>query len=738
MLIAPLGAMLLSGCDVEPPEFSSIKVTDQHPEPRDQIVVRRVATPEENAMLVVLDEEEGAAIGVEPVGAGTKEYVVIQLDREPTVGANLTLKLVVDAGKEGVYEPDNDEVIKNPRSGEAVASTIEIIEVEPKLRISKQDVASFTTVTVAEVASPGPGWVVVHEDDDGAPGKVIGKILVGSGHSEGVAVPLERDIESGEVLFAMLHYDRGSIGEFDDADIPVVDAQGDPVMSQFNPAATINAYFGRTVEIIASVLFWSPSSLFADEDGKVPEWATFLSFPFIVVWLFFGAVFLTIRMGFINVRLFKHAINVVRGKFDDPEAEGEVSHFQALTSALSATVGLGNIAGVAIAVSLGGPGATFWMIIVGLFGMTAKFTECSLAQMYRRVHPDGKVTGGAMMYLSEGLKKRNMATLGKVLAVLFVILCVGGSFGGGNAFQINQSLNVLSSNVDFFAEHKYVYGLIMVGAVGVVIIGGIKRIASMAEKIVPTMCAVYILACLYILLSNASLVPDAFALIVKQAFAPRALYGGFIGVLVTGITRAAFSNEAGIGSAAIAHSAAKTKYAVREGIVALLEPFIDTVVVCTMTALVIVITGAYNVTDPAYTDLITSKQGAALTSAAMGSAISWFPWVLTIATVLFAYSTMISWSYYGERCWTWLFGEKSSLLYKILFLVFTFLGSIVTSTNVLDLSDLMILGMSFPNILGLYILHGEVKERLGAYMKRLKSGEMAEEAERAQAAAAKG
>lgn len=442
--------------------------------------------------------------------------------------------------------------------------------------------------------------------------------------------------------------------------------------------------------------------------------------PFVALWLFIGAVFFTLRMGFINFRAFWHAIEVTRGRFDNPNDEGEVSHFQALASALSATVGLGNIAGVAIAVAVGGPGAVFWLIIAGLLGMSSKFVECTLGQKYRERRPDGSVLGGPIQYLSKGLAERNMGGLGKVLAVMFAILCVGGSLGGGNTFQVNQSLGVLKEQVPLFAEHGWLYGLLMVIAVGVVIVGGIRRIAGTAEKIVPLMCGVYVLACLYILWNNLGSVPEAFGRIVGEAFTPAAGYGGFLGVLVTGIRRAAFSNEAGVGSAAIAHSAARTEYPVREGIVALLEPFIDTVIVCTMTGLVIVVTGAFE--NPDNFELIASSNGAALTARAMASEISWFPYVLMVAVVLFAYSTMISWSYYGERCWVWMFGDGSSKYYKALFLLFVFLGSVVTSTNILNFGDYMILSMAFPNILGVFILSGSVKKDLDEYMGNLKAG----------------
>ena len=472
----------------------------------------------------------------------------------------------------------------------------------------------------------------------------------------------------------------------------------------------VDAIFGKyLVGPIATVFFW-----------EIPV----LKMPLVVFWLLFGATFFTIRMGFVNVRMFRHAIDLVAGKYDDETSEGEVTHFQALSAALSATVGLGNIAGVAIAVAQGGPGATFWMILVGLIGMSAKFTECTLGQAYRKKRADGRIMGGAMYYLSDGLSELGMRPLGKVLAVLFCILCIGGSFGGGNAFQVSQSMSQVQTVVPFLADKGWVYGLLMSCAVGVVIIGGIQRIATVAEKIVPLMCSVYVLACLYILVLNAGAIPGAVSAIIDGAFNPDAIEGGFIGVLVIGVKRAVFSNEAGVGSAAIAHAAAKVKHPVEEGIVALLEPFIDTVVICTMTALVIVITGAWNDPDAAFVAAREAKQGGALTSLAMTSVIPWFKYVLSAAVFLFAFSTMISWSYYGERCWAWLFGDKSSMVYRLLFLVFAFLGSIVTAGNVLEFSDLMMLGMAFPNILGVLLLSGKVRAMLNEYTGMLESGEI--------------
>jgi AGCS family alanine or glycine:cation symporter len=502
-------------------------------------------------------------------------------------------------------------------------------------------------------------------------------------------------------------------------------AQDAPVQLAFQATDSAPAPSGlmdRADGAMGVVNGWIGTVLFFDlifwDNGQENENAL----PFIVLWLVIGAVFMTLRMGFINIRGFKHAILVTSGKYTDPNEPGDVSHFQALTTALSATVGLGNIAGVAIAVSVGGPGATFWMIVAGLFGMTLKMTECTLGQMYRDVRSEGRgVLGGPVQYLSKGFAEKGMGGVGKFLAVLFAFLCIGGSLGGGNSFQVNQSMNAMQETVPFLADSPWVYGLIMTILVGIVIVGGIRRIANVADKIVPIMAIVYVTGCLIVILSNLSQVAPAISQIFAQAFTPEAGYGGFIGVLVTGFRRAAFSNEAGAGSAAIAHSAAKTQYPVREGIVALLEPFIDTVVICTMTALVINITGAYN--NPEYASLVAANQGAALTSRAFGEHISWFPFVLSAAVFLFAYSTMISWSYYGERCSVWLFGDGASKYFKGLFLVFTFLGSIITATNILDFGDLMILGMALPNLLGVYLLHGKVREALGTYWQKYKAGE---------------
>ena len=456
--------------------------------------------------------------------------------------------------------------------------------------------------------------------------------------------------------------------------------------------------------------------------------------PFVIYLLVGSAIFFTLYFGFPNIKYFMTSIRVVSGKYDEVEKDessskdGEVSHFQALTTAVSGTVGNGNIAGVALAIALGGPGATFWMIVCGLMGMSLKFVECTLGVHYRDVDENGVVYGGPMYYLTKGLKEKGFATLGKISAVFFAIFCIGGSFGGGNAAQANQAALVLKDLLGFESTFAgAVIGIILAIVVGVIIIGGIKRIASVTEKIVPFMALLYIVACLYILIVNFSFLDDAIALIVKEAFNPTAIgVGGIIGVLMVGFRRAAFSNEAGVGSASIAHSAVKTNYAASEGLVALLEPFIDTVVICTLTALVIITfnsTGvfAYGGEGGVMIDGVM-YEGAGITSKAFAEYIPYSDVFLTVAVVLFAVSTMISWSYYGLQSWKFLFGrgEKSDLTYKLLFLSFVIIGSAASMNSIWAFSDAMIFAMVFPNMVGLYILFPVVKEQLTKYLDAIK------------------
>lgn len=472
--------------------------------------------------------------------------------------------------------------------------------------------------------------------------------------------------------------------------------------------------------------------------------------PFVVLLLVCGAGFFTVYFSFINIRRFPLALRVVAGKYDEIEqggAEpviaasnlnvvdgdivdtiriesdgGEVSHFQALATAVSGTVGLGNIAGVALAIALGGPGATFWMIVCGLIGMSTKFVECTLGVKYRDVGKDGTVYGGPMYYLTKGFKEIGMTGVGKFLAGLFAVLCVGASFGGGNAAQSNQAASQLSSLIGWQSSSSgTVMGLILAVIVGIVIIGGIKRIASVTEKVVPIMAVIYVGACLFIIFANFSYIDDAFGLIFRTAFNPEAGLGGLFGVLIVGFQRAAFSNEAGAGSASIAHSAVKTNYPASEGIVALLEPFIDTVVVCTMTALVIIIYNQSGIFPYGSADVMidgVKVEGSVLTSMAFASVIPWFPYLLTVAIVLFAISTMISWSYYGLQAWMYLFGKSklADLTYKVLFLIFIVIGAAANMSAVWGFSDAMILALVFPNMIGLFFLFPKVKLELNRYL----------------------
>ncbi len=477
---------------------------------------------------------------------------------------------------------------------------------------------------------------------------------------------------------------------------------------------------------------WFPAVMFA----QIPITEN-VGIPWVLIILIFGAGYFSIYFKGINFRGFFTAINVVKGKYDTVENQeqqddilqtikvegaGEVSHFQALTAALSATVGLGNIAGVAIALSIGGAGATFWMILIGLLGMASKFVECTLGVKYREIAADGTVFGGPMYYLKKGLSEIGFEKGGKILAVTFAIMCVGGSFGGGNMFQVNQAFKlfeyVTGGEQSFMYGKGWLFGLVMAVLVGVVIIGGIKKIAKVTDKIVPVMVVVYVLAVITILTMNYKEIPTAFMKIINGAFSPIGVVGGFVGVLVQGFQRAAFSNEAGIGSSAIAHSAVKTKYAASEGLVALLEPFIDTVIVCTMTALVLIITGQVTAGMS-----VSNEQGAILTAKALESGIAWFPYVLAIAVVLFAFSSMISWSYYGFQAWSYLFGrdKKTGNVYKIIFCMFTVIGAAASLGAVINFSDALVFAMMVPNMIGLVLLAPKVKQELHRYQKAIKS-----------------
>jgi len=509
--------------------------------------------------------------------------------------------------------------------------------------------------------------------------------------------------------------------------------------------------------------------------------ATIHSVPLIVAFLLLGGVFFTLRFGFINLRLFKHSLLVIRGKFDDPDDHGEINHFQALTSALSATVGLGNIAGVAIAISQGGAGAVFWMWVVAFFGMNTKFSSCTLAQMYRRITGEARdhgaadeghaalpgksehVLGGPMVYLHEGMKelfgKTFGSPFGRTLAILFAFFAIMGSLGGGNMFQGNQTFAIVGDVLfvesvpneaellaaadagDAAAEaelaaaradaaeaakdkresYAWVGGLIMAVLVGIVIVGGIKRIGEVTSKLVPAMCLFYVGVCLIIVFYNFGKVPELLGDIVGGAFTTKAVaWGGIMGVLVIGVTRGAFSNEAGLGSAAIAHSAARTKEPVREGVVAMVGPFIDTIIVCTMTALAILITEAHHKGSAGG----FSNEGVGITASAFSALAGWLPYLLTLAVFIFAYSTMISWSYYGERASEYLFGHYGIWPYRVVFLLFVFIAPMISLNNVITFTDLLILSMAYPNILGMLLLSGKVAHRAKDYVRRLGAGQM--------------
>mgnify|MGYP000044081437 FL=1 len=493
---------------------------------------------------------------------------------------------------------------------------------------------------------------------------------------------------------------------------------------------------------------------FSDFISSIVFFEVFKGAPFVIILLVFSALFFTLYFGFPNFRYFITSINIVRGKYDsldehvsnaeelvidgetkgkvnNDDKDGEVTHFQALATAVSGTVGNGNIAGVALAIALGGPGATFWMIICGLLGMSTKFVECTLGVQYRDIGEDGTVYGGPMYYLSKGLKEKGFAKLGKVTAVLFAIFCIGGSFGGGNAAQSNQATIVLKDLLGLeYSGAGAIIGVVLAILVGVIIIGGIKRIASVTEKVVPFMAVLYIIACLYIILSNYSLIDDAIGLIITEAFNPKAIgVGSLIGVLLVGFKRAAFSNEAGAGSASIAHSAVKTKYSASEGMVALLEPFIDTVVICTMTALVIIIFnfgGAFEYGGDGLGGIMIdgiTYEGAGITSKAFAQYIPYSGVFLTIAVVLFAVSTMISWSYYGLQSWKFLFGrgKLADITYKLLFLAFVVIGSAASMNSIWGFSDAMIFAMVFPNMIGLFFLFPVVKKQLKRYLTAIKA-----------------
>lgn len=479
----------------------------------------------------------------------------------------------------------------------------------------------------------------------------------------------------------------------------------------------IDAAFKPVVDFLELIFFWDPLKALGIETGA--------DVPIVVLWLLFGGVYFTFRMRFINIRAFRHAFGLVMGKFDRKGSPGEVSHFQALTTALSATVGLGNITGVAIAITVGGPGATFWMIMAGFFGMSLKFTECTLGLKYRKIDDKGRVSGGPMYYLSAGLKARNLGHLGRVLALFSAIMMVLASFGGSNMLQANQSFVQFTTIFPSMAGHGFWFGLALSLLIALAVTGGIRSIAKVTSRLVPFMAILYVGAALIIIFANICRVDDVFLLIIKGAFNPVAVKGGIIGVIITGFRRGAFSNEAGVGSAAVAHAAARTDNPVKEGIVAMLEPFIDTIVICTMTSLVIIFTGFHEGAG--------TLEGTEITSAAFASVFPWFPYLLVIAILCFAFSTMISWSYYGLNGFRFLLdgffkrvtgnSRVIAWVYYTFFLLFTVIGASSGLGNVIAFSDMMVLTLAFPNIIGLLIMAPEISSDLRDYMKhyRVKS-----------------
>ena len=470
----------------------------------------------------------------------------------------------------------------------------------------------------------------------------------------------------------------------------------------------IDTAFEPISNAVAAVIFYSVP--FMGLDIKI-----------VLVWLAAAALFFTFYYGFINIRFFGHAIDVLRGKFDDKNAQGEINRFQALMTSLSGTVGLGNIAGVAVAISVGGPGAAFWMAVMGLFSMSTKFTEVTLGVKYRqhgsKYHPEA-ISGGPMYYLRSAFDRHRLPHMGKFMAGLFAICCIGGTVGAGGLFQANQAyqqaLTVTGGDAGFLADKGWLFGLFMAILVGLVIIGGIQWIAAVASRVVPMMAIIYIVAGFVVIGFHYAAIPAAMQTILEMALYPQAGIGALMGALLMGVQRAAFSNEAGLGSAAIAHSAAITDVPVSQGMVGMLGPFIDTVIICMVTALVIVISGTYVEGG--------GIEGVELTSRAFASGISWFPYVLSLTVFLFAYSTMISWSYYGLKCATYLFGERDVVegLYKIIFCVFIVIGASTQLSNIILFTDSMVFAMAIPNIIGLYMLAPEIKKDLKIYMQQIK------------------
>src|SRR5210317_1188881 len=499
--------------------------------------------------------------------------------------------------------------------------------------------------------------------------------------------------------------------------------------------------WGRALALIGATILWAPLTWAETFDERVEALVRPLAnglsnivfykidlfghgFPLIVLWLASAAVFFTLYLGFVNIRGFGLALRHVRGHYHNPEANGEISHFQAVATAVSGTVGIGNIGGVAVAIVIGGPGAAFWLIVAGFLSMSTKLVECTLGVKYRRYNADGSVSGGPMYYLEHYLAVRGAPRWGKLLGGFYALSLVIGCLGIGNMFQSNQAyvqfVTISGAENSFFADKGWLFGLLLAVTVSMVIIGGIRSIARVAAHIVPFMGILYVICALVIIGMSAEQLPGAIALIFNSAFSADSVTGGMVGAIIVGFQRALFSNEAGIGSASIAHSAVKTNEPASEGLVSLLEPFIDTVVICTLSSLVIVTTAYPNGL------MDDGLEGIALTSAAFAHHISWAPYPLAIAALLFAFSTSIAWSYYGLKGWTYLFGEGriTQMVFKGIFCAFIALGCMIQLSAVLDFSDAMVFLIAIPNILGLYLFAPEVKREVQDYMRRVKAGEV--------------
>ena len=467
----------------------------------------------------------------------------------------------------------------------------------------------------------------------------------------------------------------------------------------------VENYVGRITDAIAAFIF-TPISIFGAQ------------VPIIILWILSAGIFFTFYLRGIPIWGFKNSLKVISGAKKDNGGDGEVSAFQALSTALSGTIGMGSIAGVAIAISIGGPGATFWILVGAIFGMSLKFVEASAALIYRTFNLDGSVSGGPMHYIAHGLTKKKMRWLGQPLSVLFASVFIGAALSGGNLIQINQTtkllIDVTGGETSFLASHAWVMGVSVAIVVGLITIGGIKSIGRVTEKIVPFMCMLYVIGGLAVVAVNYQHIPHAFAVILKEAFFPQSVVGGVFGTIIIGLRRSVQTNEAGTGSAPIVYAATKTKDSIAPGFVSLIEPLICAMM-CILTAFIVTVTGTYQ-TEPGQ---IT---GIEMVSDAFAMVLPFFPKILTVVVMLFALSTIISWAYYGQKCWNFLFGEgfKRSLTFNIIYLVVIVIGSELNVKSVINIVDAMMISTSVPNIIALYILAPEIREELRLYCQKMK------------------